>query len=923
MGQKGQLTAIFIVLILALSVVGVANGYTKEVCCEEVEDISPHFGGGSGTPRDPYLIENVHQLQAMRDDLFAHYALASDIDASETREWNDGAGFDPVGENPNYPYYDTPFSGSLDGRGFVINELYINSTDIAVGLFGFIGEDGEVTDVGLVDVDIRGDRGVGSLAGSNRGTVENSYATGNVSGSSGIGLLLGGNGGTVLNSYTNGYVNALHNFGSYAGGLIGGNSFGIIENSYSNSDVFSNGGFVGGLVGENNGGAIVNSFATGDVSGDNRVGGLIGGTALGATINNTYATGNVSGSTYVGGLVGELRGSTIVDSYATGDVSGSSRSGGFGGKAYSHVYVSRSYSTGNVFATGSEVGGFIGRNRGTVYESFSTGSVTGLNNVGGFFGTANGEVFNSTASGDVIGEDRIGGFAGSTLGGWFEHSYSTGHVTGDTFVGGFLGFNDDGIFLLCFWDRDTSGQDRSAAGIRKSTVQLKDISTYTDEGWDVAEVRYSFLRDTDHVWNMVDSETYPFLSWIPTTYPNFTLELMVEGEGTLDPPVGVYDHIYGSMVNITASPAEGWYFSHWSGAVPDGLEDNQEISVVLDENKTLTAHFNRIEYSLEITVQGKGSTDPLPGIHHHEYESMATVTAVPDDGWKFSHWSGDVPVGLETNETVTILMDSDKTVTAHFEEVVLPLVVITSPSDGITLDDTTLLVTWDSEEGTYPVWGYEISLNGGDWIYVGNATYHTLESLDDGEYMFSVKVLDVMNNTSEDTVTFFIYTFEPEFIPDNLELILDLTEGRAPHEVNITIRGDNIGALDGSLDLVINSTVVYTLVMFAGNSTEHTYTHVFQEPGTYVISFHDLAETVEVREHRDDDIEPAVSDLSYSTLAAILVITIVIVFASLFLIKRKGARNVDIDDDETGSWEEDGEYEVDDDGGLDPLEPVK
>ncbi|HDI12511.1 MAG TPA: hypothetical protein ENF64_00165, partial [Hadesarchaea archaeon] len=69
------------------------------------------FGGGSGTPEDPYIIENVEQLQAMKDNLSAHYALGNDIDASDTVNWNGGAGFEPVGTDDN------PFTGDLDGCG--------------------------------------------------------------------------------------------------------------------------------------------------------------------------------------------------------------------------------------------------------------------------------------------------------------------------------------------------------------------------------------------------------------------------------------------------------------------------------------------------------------------------------------------------------------------------------------------------------------------------------------------------------------------------------------------------------------------------------------------------------------------------------------------------------------------------------------
>ena len=43
---------------------------------------------GSGTAEDPYIIEDVDDLQAMENDPTAYYELGGDIDASPTQGWN-------------------------------------------------------------------------------------------------------------------------------------------------------------------------------------------------------------------------------------------------------------------------------------------------------------------------------------------------------------------------------------------------------------------------------------------------------------------------------------------------------------------------------------------------------------------------------------------------------------------------------------------------------------------------------------------------------------------------------------------------------------------------------------------------------------------------------------------------------------------
>ena len=65
--------------------------------------------------------------------LSSNFVLANSIDASNTANWNGGAGFIPIGN------LDNQFYGSLNGQGFSINNLTINSSAAYVGLFGMIG----------------------------------------------------------------------------------------------------------------------------------------------------------------------------------------------------------------------------------------------------------------------------------------------------------------------------------------------------------------------------------------------------------------------------------------------------------------------------------------------------------------------------------------------------------------------------------------------------------------------------------------------------------------------------------------------------------------------------------------------------------------------------------------------------------------
>jgi hypothetical protein len=74
-----------------------------------------------------------------------------------------------------------------------------------------------------------------------------------------------------------------------------------------------------------------------------------------------------------------------------------------------------------------------------------------------------------------------------------------------------VGENIDGTVSRSFWDKDTSGQTTSAGGTGKTTAEMQDITNFT--GWDICEVNLPGERDPDYDWNIVDKQTYPFLSW--------------------------------------------------------------------------------------------------------------------------------------------------------------------------------------------------------------------------------------------------------------------------------------------------------------------------------------------------------------------------------------------------------------------------
>ena len=295
-------------------------------------------------------------------------AAASYYTTSNKVVWTTVTGWDPIDRIGHY------FSGLFEGNNHTIANLYIDRTESKIGLFSGLHANGEIKNVGLLDIFVRGNVNAGILVGQNHGKITNSFAmAGSAVSKGGVGGLVGINHNQIISSFTDVEIHG----GSEIGGLVGTN-YGSIANSYALGKVNGGVGFgFGGLVGQNVG-SIINSYATGDITsmGEN-AGGLVGVNE--GSIANAYASGTVLGVQDVGGLVGENKGS-IVNTYAEGAVSGDRR-----------------------------VGGLVGYlNGGSITYSYSTAQVTGENDIGGLIGYNSGDrdaitesYWDATASGQA------------------------------------------------------------------------------------------------------------------------------------------------------------------------------------------------------------------------------------------------------------------------------------------------------------------------------------------------------------------------------------------------------------------------------------------------------------------------------------------------------------------------------------------
>lgn len=147
---------------------------------------------------------------------------------------------------------------------------------------------------------------------------------------------------------------------------------------------------------------------------------------------------------------------------------------------------------------------------------------------------------------------------------------------------------------------------------------------------------------------------------------NYTLEVFIDppdgGEVVKNPNKTYYS--LNETVSLEAIPNEGFYFEGWSG----NLTGSQNpATVTITGNLRITANFSRSQYKLNITVNppNTGVVNKNPNYQWYYPNTEVELQAVPLEGYKFTSWSGDIQ---STSNPITIFMDSDKNITANFEE---------------------------------------------------------------------------------------------------------------------------------------------------------------------------------------------------------------------------------------------------------------
>ena len=315
MNNKRQSNRLFTMLMLVMAIIMPYGGAWAQTQPSK----------GDGKVGNPYIITKAEELAWFRDQVNGGNKkicakIADNVEVIDLKDFCHAAdaskkideqSWVPIG-NSNKQY-----QGTFDGNGKTITNLYINASQVNMGLFGY------------------------------------TY------------------GGTIKN-LTFEYANVT-NTNNYAGVLVGKASGGsTLQNiKISNTCQIKGGQYTGGIAGYLDGNAY-NCVNCATVQGIQYIGGLCGYSRTGNSMTACANYGNVTASSLrVGGLVGYFSGGTIQDCANYGDVKGTDHVAGMAGYV-KNGKIQNVFSYGNISVTTKT------QNVGMVFGYSSSGATEGL-----------------------------------------------------------------------------------------------------------------------------------------------------------------------------------------------------------------------------------------------------------------------------------------------------------------------------------------------------------------------------------------------------------------------------------------------------------------------------------------------------------------------------------------------------------------
>ena len=162
--------------------------------------------------------------------------------------------------------------------------------------------------------------------------------------------------------------------------------------------------------------------------------------------------------------------------------------------------------------------------------------------------------------------------------------------------------------------------------------------------------------NTDNPRSIVVTQDMEFIAMFTKT-ETYTITVRAESP-LLGSTYGSGEYPLNYVVNIGASPATGYYFTGWQ----DGNMDNPRTIIVTGDAEYVASFAREPVLTYTVTVLHDEAQGLILGAGTYIAGSIATIAAIPADGFIFVRWSDGT-----TDNPKEILVDEDIVLAAFFE----------------------------------------------------------------------------------------------------------------------------------------------------------------------------------------------------------------------------------------------------------------
>ena len=142
--------------------------------------------------------------------------------------------------------------------------------------------------------------------------------------------------------------------------------------------------------------------------------------------------------------------------------------------------------------------------------------------------------------------------------------------------------------------------------------------------------------------------------------------LKLFSNGDIDPICGFIKESNAEVSDTSIIPAD-------TAIVPEDIAiTSGDTRFIPLESEVFVYRLCSGQHTLSITTSSGGTTIPQPGIYIYDHAERIDLSAKPDEGYIFVGWSGDIS---STDASLSITMDSDKSIKANFSEDIIDEIV--------------------------------------------------------------------------------------------------------------------------------------------------------------------------------------------------------------------------------------------------------